>query len=84
MFINLTGIELENIHEDDELLEQDSQILAEAIGDADRVDEVASILLAYEPHEIALDVDEDYFHELQARMDGVILTLGVPHEYLGL
>lgn len=84
MFINLTGIVLDNVHEDDELLEQDSQILAEALGDIDRVEEVASILLAYEPYEVALDVDEDYFMALQAEMEGVILTLGVSNEHLGL
>ena len=77
MIINLTDMFIE---ESASLDEFDAQLISEALGDIDRVDEVSSLLSPYEANEIIVDVDEDYFVALQEELPNTKLTLGLIYE----
>jgi len=77
MLINLTDMFIEEAASLDEF---DAQLISEALGDIDRVDEVGSLLSPYEASEIIVDVDEDYFVALQEELPNTKLTLGLIYE----
>lgn len=53
----------------------DALVLMDAL-DSEHLDEVVSLILGMEPHEVVVDIDEEFFEELREELDEINLVLG--------
>lgn len=76
MILNLTDLDIRNacIPED-----YDSAALMHALYNG-HLDEAVAMIMEYEPTEIIVDIDEDFFTELREELLDIKVTMGKIHD----
>lgn len=73
MVLNLTEMYIEGA---DLPYEDDVQVIAEVLGDPERIDEAVMLLASYDANTIVVDLEEQHFADLQAEMPNSKLAMG--------